>query len=65
MEGFSRNIGFTAVDLFHVAQSNQDLACDLLRDVMSLLNKETIGHPSPLHVFSVTNVEQAFRYLHG
>ncbi|KAK4212160.1 hypothetical protein QBC37DRAFT_288666 [Rhypophila decipiens] len=63
MGGFARNISFTAVDLYHVAQSNQDLACELLKDVMDMMSKALICPPSPLHLLPVTDVEQAFRYL--
>ncbi|KAK3937139.1 hypothetical protein QBC46DRAFT_294875 [Diplogelasinospora grovesii] len=63
MAGFARNVSFAAVDLYHVAQSDQDLACDLLQKTMDLITRGVIHYPSPLHVYPVSEVEQAFRYL--
>ncbi|KAK0625498.1 hypothetical protein B0T17DRAFT_591051 [Bombardia bombarda] len=65
MAGFARNISFAAVDLHHVAQCNVDLLSALLKSAMELVASAATHHPSPLHVYSVSNVEQAFRYLQG
>lgn len=63
MGSFAGNVTFSAVDLFHVAQTNQNLAHSLLESTMKLLAESIIHHPSPLHVYRASNIEQAFRYL--
>lgn len=63
MRGFAQNRGFTAVDLYHISINNKRLSRKLLETVMDLTVQGHIARPSPLHVYSVANVEQAFRFL--
>ncbi|KAI0025053.1 hypothetical protein F4780DRAFT_768373 [Xylariomycetidae sp. FL0641] len=63
MAGFSRNISFAAVDLLHVSQSDRELTNDLLRCVLDLVTRKPGSCPAPLHLYSVAETEQAFRYL--
>ncbi|KAK7713252.1 Type I Iterative PKS [Diaporthe eres] len=63
MAGFSRNVSFTAVDLHHAAQTNPALIGELLQKTMELVGSRAIGCPNPVHVYSATKVEDAFRFL--
>ncbi len=63
MGSFARNVSFAAVDLFHVAQTNQSLARSLLKSTIDLISRGIIQHPKPIHVYPASAVEQAFRYL--
>ncbi|KAI0010005.1 hypothetical protein F4779DRAFT_331916 [Xylariaceae sp. FL0662B] len=63
MACFARNASFSAVDLYYVAKSNPELVNGLLEKVMNLITNGVIRHPSPLHIYSTSNIEKAFRYL--
>lgn len=63
MASFARNVSFSAVDLYHIAQSNPSMAYGLLAQVMDLISRGEIHPPTPLHVYPASNVEAAFRYL--
>lgn len=63
MGGFAQNRSFTAVDLYHISINNKLLSRKLLETVMDLTAQGHIAGPSPLHVYSVAHVEQAFRFL--
>ncbi|RYP16394.1 hypothetical protein DL765_005174 [Monosporascus sp. GIB2] len=65
MSGFARNISFTAVDLHHLCQTNKTLLSGLLQEMMDLVISGRISYPTPLHVYTVANVEAAFRYMQG
>ncbi|KAI0967184.1 hypothetical protein F4678DRAFT_254795 [Xylaria arbuscula] len=62
MACFAKNVTFSAVDLVHLSQSNEELTARLLKDTLGLL-EQGAQHPSPLHVYSVSAVEDAFRFL--
>ncbi|KAI0429432.1 hypothetical protein F5Y09DRAFT_342635 [Xylaria sp. FL1042] len=62
MNCFARNVTFSAVDLVHLSQSSGDLTARLLKDTLGLL-EQGAQHPSPLHLYSASNVEGAFRFL--
>ncbi|KAI1332330.1 hypothetical protein F5Y16DRAFT_420447 [Xylariaceae sp. FL0255] len=62
MAGFAKNATFSAVDLVHMLQSDANLINRLLRKTFELLERGA-QHPKPLHIYSVSQVEQAFRYL--
>lgn len=63
MASFAKNVSFLAVDLYHIAQSDEELTSRLLKTTMDLLTRGVVEHPSPLHVYPGSEVEQAFRYL--
>ncbi|KAJ2993259.1 hypothetical protein NUW58_g1893 [Xylaria curta] len=62
MGSFARNVTFSAVDLVHLSQSDEELTARLLKSALGLLGQGA-QHPSPLHVYPVTKVEDAFRFL--
>ncbi|KAF2964402.1 hypothetical protein GQX73_g9163 [Xylaria multiplex] len=62
MACFAKNVTFSAVDLVHLAQSNEKLTARLLKNTLGLL-KQGVHHPSPLHIYPVSKVEEAFRFL--
>ncbi|KAI0532709.1 hypothetical protein GGR58DRAFT_489208 [Xylaria digitata] len=62
MACFAKNVTFSAVDLVHLAQSNEELTARLLKSTLGLL-KRGAHHPSPLHIYPVSKVEEAFRFL--
>ncbi|KAG8158415.1 hypothetical protein KVR01_011537 [Diaporthe batatas] len=63
MANFARNVSFSAVDLYHVAQSNPRMAYELLSRVMSFISAGKILAPMPLHIYPASEAEKAFRYL--
>lgn len=65
MAGFARNVSYSAVDLRYVILKNPELTFDLLKSTIDLLAKGAIQHPGPLHLYPVSKVEEAFRYLQG
>ncbi|KAI0895664.1 hypothetical protein F4806DRAFT_502638 [Annulohypoxylon nitens] len=65
MAGFARNVSYSAVDLRYVILRNPGLTSELLKATIDLLNQGTIQHPGPLHIYPVSQAEQAFRFLQG
>lgn len=64
MGNFACNASFMAVDMAHIARTNQKLQRQLTNKVLELVSSADFkGSPSPLHVYRVSQVEQAFRYL--
>lgn len=63
MLGFSKNISFTAVDLHHVSESRKDIVQHLLQSTVKLLKLGAVRPPQPIHVYSVSKIEEAFRYF--
>ncbi|KAI1485448.1 hypothetical protein F5X96DRAFT_682809 [Biscogniauxia mediterranea] len=63
MACFAKNVSFSAVDLVHLIESDPELTGSLLASTVDLLRQGAEQHPSPLHVYPVSQVEQAFRYL--
>ncbi|KAI1276492.1 fatty acid synthase S-acetyltransferase [Xylaria sp. FL0933] len=63
MANFARNVSFHAVDLWHIAQNNPTLLGRVLKGAMRLINQEAISPPTPLHIYALSDVEKAFRYL--
>ncbi|KAI1255544.1 hypothetical protein MGN70_003610 [Eutypa lata] len=63
MASLAKNISFSVVDLFHISQTNLPLIRELQEIVLDLTSQGAIRGPSPLHSFSVSNIEQAFRYV--
>ncbi|KAI8626581.1 hypothetical protein F5Y19DRAFT_446210 [Xylariaceae sp. FL1651] len=62
MACFAKNVTFSAVDLVHLSQSDEELTARLLKDTVGLL-EQGAQHPYPLHVYPVSKVEEAFRFL--
>ena len=63
MYQFAKNVTFACVDLAHLVETNAELASRLLKEVMEMLRLGKIATPKPLHVYKMSNVEEAFRYL--
>ncbi|GAW26208.1 putative polyketide synthase [Rosellinia necatrix] len=62
MACFAKNVTFSAVDLVHLSQSDEELTARLLRSTLDLL-EQGAQHPFPLHIYPVSKVEEAFRFL--
>ncbi|KAI1127899.1 hypothetical protein F5Y10DRAFT_242011 [Nemania abortiva] len=63
MINFARNISFIAVDLHHLGLADPKLASQLTREMMNLVTRGLLRHPEPLHMYALSEVEQAFRYM--
>ena len=63
MHPFAKNVTFTCVDLDHLVHENRKLAGTLLHEVMELYHQGKIFDPTPLHIFTTSRVEEAFRYM--
>ncbi|KAI0965030.1 fatty acid synthase S-acetyltransferase [Xylaria arbuscula] len=64
MSHFAKNASFAAVDLAHILTTNKQLARKLMEKTLQLAaSDEFIGSPSPLHVYPVSQIEKAFRYI--
>ncbi|KAI0856789.1 hypothetical protein F4860DRAFT_528792 [Xylaria cubensis] len=62
MACFAKNVTFSAVDLVHLSQSDEELTSRLLQNTIGLI-EQGAQPPSPLHVYPVSKVEDAFRFL--
>ncbi|KAI8953117.1 hypothetical protein F4801DRAFT_576840 [Xylaria longipes] len=62
MACFAKNVTFSAVDLVHLSRSDEELTARLLKSTIGLI-EQGVQHPSPLHVYPVSKVEGAFRFL--
>ncbi|CAH0020350.1 unnamed protein product [Clonostachys rhizophaga] len=63
MASLAKNISFCVVDLYHLAETDTGLSGRLVQCVIDLMANKVIQHPTPLHIYSVSEVELAFRYL--
>lgn len=65
MASFAKNTLFAAVDLHHIVKdiNKKELAHKLLQKTMDLARDRSIRAPTPLHIYDVDSVEDAFRYL--
>lgn len=63
MEQFAGNTSFFAVDLFHMCLHNTTLYQDVLQNVLKLIDQGLIKHPRPLHCYSLSDIEAAFRFM--
>lgn len=63
MSKFALNVSFSAVDLHPLMSSHPTFAAELLQKLLNMLTTGTIQSPRPLHIYSATEVEQAFRFL--
>ncbi|KUJ12390.1 uncharacterized protein LY89DRAFT_722023 [Mollisia scopiformis] len=62
---FSKNLTFASVDLSIMAVHAIPLMAELLRKVLALASAQpaVITAPTPLHVYPISEIEAAFRYL--
>ncbi|RWA08359.1 hypothetical protein EKO27_g6749 [Xylaria grammica] len=64
MGHFARNASFAAVDMVHIQKTNKQLARQLMEKALYFAASAAfVGSPSPLHVYPVSQVEKAFRYM--
>lgn len=63
MANFAKNVTFAGVDMLHICQTNDSVACQLLRDTVKLFALGDFEGPRPLHIYSVSDIEKAFRYI--
>lgn len=65
MASFAKNNLFAGVDLRHIVKdfSKKELTRELLQKTMGFIKDGSVRAPSPLHVYDVDKVEDAFRYL--
>lgn len=63
MAGFGANRTFAAVDMFYISVHNRALQLRLLKQVMELAPSNRLAGPKPLHIYPVSRVEEAFRYM--
>lgn len=63
MACFANNVTFSAVDLRHLTFHRVDAARELFHTVMRLVREGAIHCPRPWHTFSVSHIEEAFRYF--
>ncbi|KAI0540917.1 polyketide synthase PksD [Xylaria digitata] len=63
MATFARNVTFAAVDLRDICFRRIELARRLFRTTMDLTERGILHCPKPLNNFSVSAIEEAFRYF--
>lgn len=64
MARFAQNVTFGAVDMHHIARTNIDLLRQLMINVLDLAcRQDFVGIPTPIHVFPVSELEKAFRFV--
>ena len=61
---FSRNVSFCAVDLASMpAMGRTDVVSKSFRGFMALVNQKALQPATPLHMYTISEVEKAFRYM--
>ena len=60
---FNENRTFAAVDLSHVLSERPDSIRQNMEAVMAMVRDKHITAPQPLHIYSNSRIEEAFRYL--
>ncbi|RYP89479.1 hypothetical protein DL769_000030 [Monosporascus sp. CRB-8-3] len=63
MANFQKNVSYCAVDIDHIIKTKRTLASNLQQEVINLVANGTLQPPTPLHRFSVGEIESAFRYF--
>jgi NADPH:quinone reductase-like Zn-dependent oxidoreductase len=71
MGGFAKNASFAAIDLVHIINTDKRLTRQLTEKTLELAAAAAsdanpagfVGCPSPLHLYPVSQVEKAFRYM--
>ena len=63
MARFEQNVSFAAVDLTMLVQHRPALLQEVFKEVMDLFRQSIIAPVSPIHEFSMPEVEKAFRSL--
>lgn len=63
MGRFAKNVSFAAIDLHHIVNTNSRLTRQLAEKILELVVQGDVSAPAPLHVYCVSDVEKAFRYM--
>ena len=63
MAQFARNTSFAAVDLSGIIRERPKLVQELLQSMIGLLHRGVLRTAQPLHVFPVSDITQALRFL--
>ena len=63
MFSFANNVTFAAVDIAHFTRHRSKMIRDMLEEVMSLVMEQKLAPAQPLHIYSVSQIAQAFRWL--
>ena len=62
---FAENRTFTAVDLVHMLRERPDLVEKTIQSILNLAKSGQIKSSQPLHIFSISDIQGAFRYIQG
>ncbi|RYP42530.1 hypothetical protein DL767_000218 [Monosporascus sp. MG133] len=63
MANFRKNVSYCAIDIDHIIKTKRTLASELQHEVIHLVANGALQPPTPLHRFSVGEIESAFRYF--
>lgn len=63
MAHFANNVSFAAIDVRHILLYKQDILANLMRETMGLVAKGIFHAPTPLHLYKISALEEAFRYF--
>ncbi|ORX94601.1 hypothetical protein BCR34DRAFT_608222 [Clohesyomyces aquaticus] len=63
MASFKKNASFIAVDLRHIGDVRKQVMQNLLSDTFGLLADGKLKYAEPRHVYPVSSIEDAFRFL--
>jgi NADPH:quinone reductase-like Zn-dependent oxidoreductase len=63
MSKFRRNVAFAAVDLVELLLYKPLKMREVIKEVLQLIDLETLSTVSPINTFSATKVQDAFRYM--
>ena len=62
---FNENRTFAAVNLTHIMSERPAVIKHIMEAVLALFEENRITTPRPLHIFSNSKIEEAFRYIQG
>ena len=60
---FAKNVSFAAVDIFGMSRERPDLVRRSLSAVMGMVAEKKVNVSQPLHKYSASQIEDAFRYM--
>jgi NADPH:quinone reductase-like Zn-dependent oxidoreductase len=63
MYQFAQNVSFSAIDIAAMSRQRPQLVAKSLKAVVELMSQKKIHIASPLKVFSIHRIEEAFRWL--
>lgn len=60
---FAKNVSYSVVDIFSMAQERPGMIAAILKQVNELIGMGRVQVPQPVHVYGVSRMEDAFRYV--